>query len=285
MRRLVNRLPLTRIKIFLAGILYRAVRLVYRQDVRVIVRGGIRYEVDLSEGIDLSMFLFGKFQKHVTENELLSLPRDAVVFDVGANFGLMTLQFAKLVPSGKVYAFEPTFYAMTKLKRNLELNPDLERRIVVVQSFVSSMTSAEPDLKAYASWKVAGEVEGDQHRVHGGTAKSTDGVGAVSLDDFCGTNEITRLDFVKIDTDGHELEVLKGAQEVISKFRPTVIFEIGIYVMRERDVDFSDYLKFFGALDYSLFNSGNLKGIDADNYDKHIPLKGTIDILAKPDKL
>lgn len=280
MKRLINRLPITQIKIFFARILYRVVHLIYREDRRIIVRNGIKYEIDLSEVIDLSMFLSGNFQKHVSQNKRLSLPQDAIIFDVGANSGMMTLQFAKLVPLGKVYSFEPTFYAFSKLKKNLELNPELAERIVAIQSFVSSSKSEEPSIKAYASWKVGGTIKGVKHRVHGGIAKSTDGIGAVSLDDFCKQNEIKRLDFIKIDTDGHELEVLKGAQKVISKFSPIIIFEVGIYVMEERNIDFSDYLKFFDFLNYSLFNSKNLKEINTNNYHKHIPLKGTIDILA-----
>jgi len=265
---------------FLGKILYHLVHLICREDKRIIIRNGIKYEIDLSEGIELSLFLFGNFQKHVSQNKYLSLPQDAVIFDVGANSGIMSLQFAKLVPLGKVYSFEPTFYAFSKLEKNLELNPELAKRIVAIQSFVSSGTSEEPDIKAYASWKVGGTAEGVRHQVHRGTEKSTEGIKAVCLDDFCEQNEIKRLDFIKIDTDGHEFEVLKGAKKVIGKFVPVIIFEIGIYVMEEKNIDFSDYLKYFDSLGYSLFNSKNLKNVNAHNYYKHIPLKGTIDILA-----
>ena len=280
MIRLFNRLPITRIKLFIARTIYCLVHLIYREDKRIIVRDGITYEVDLSEVVDLSLFLFGKFQEHVAENKRLSLPQDAVIFDVGANIGAMTLLFAKRVPSGRIYSFEPTFYAFAKLKRNLALNPELANRVVAIQSFVSSTTSRQSDIRAYASWKVGGSEEGGKHRVHGGTVKSAEGIGAVSLDDFCEQNNIKRLDFIKIDTDGHELEVLKGAQKVIGRFKPAVIFEIGTYLMWERNINFSDYLKFFASLNYSLLNSDNLQEITADNYRKYIPLKKTIDILA-----
>ena len=280
MRRLINRLPITRIKMFLGRILYRMVHLVYWTDRRIIVRSGIKYEVDLSEGIDLSMFLFGQFQKHVSHNKYLSLPQDGIIFDVGANSGMMSLQFAELVPAGKVYSFEPTFYAFSKLKRNMELNSGLAERIVAVQSFVSSSTSQKPDIKAYASWKVGGTVEGVRHRIHGGVGKSAEGVAAVSLDDFCEQEKIERLDFIKIDTDGHELEVLKGGEKVIGRFNPPIIFELGIYAMNERGIDFSDYLEFFGSLSYSLFNSKNFREINIHNYRKHLPLNGAIDVLA-----
>jgi len=282
-KRLINKLPITRIKILFARLIYQILHLVYPDDRRIIGRGGIKYEIDLSEGIDLSIFLFGGFQKHVSQNKRLSLPGDAVIFDVGANFGAMTLPFAKLVPLGKVYAFEPTFYAFSKLKKNLELNPELSQRVVPVQSFVSSNTSQGSHLKAYASWKVVSSTEGPRHRIHGGIPKPADGIPAVSLDDFCTQNGIERLDFIKIDTDGHELEVLKGAQKVIDKFKPVIIFEVGIYVMEEANIDFSEYLNFFGFLNYSLFNSTGLKEITENNYYKYIPAKGTIDILAVPN--
>jgi len=277
---LIDRLATTRIKLFFARILYCLVHIIYHEDKRIIIRNGITYEIDLSECVDLSVFLLGHFQKHVFDNKRFSLPEDAVIFDVGANIGAMTLQFAKQTPLGRVYAFEPTFYAFAKLKRNLALNPELANRIVAIQSFVSSTTSREADIKAYASWKVGGSEDSGKHQIHRGTVKPAQGIGSVSLDDFCEQNEIKRLDFIKIDTDGHELEVLKGAQKVISRFKPAIIFEIGIYLMRERNIDFSDYLKFFASLNYCLLNCDSLKEITADNYRKHVPLKKTSDILA-----
>jgi len=258
---------------------------VFGDNLRVITRKGIKYEIDLSEGVDLSLFLFGNYQKHVSQNKYLSLESDSVIFDVGANFGLMTLQFAKLVPSGKVYAFEPTFYAFSKLEKNIELNPILAKNIVAIQSFVSLESTETPDIKAYSSWKVGGSVEEGKHRIHGGVVKSAKGVKAVSLDDFCEHEQIERLDFIKIDTDGHELEVLKGAKEAISKFEPIIVFEVGMYIINERGIDFQEYLKFFDSLSYSLFNSSNLKEITALDYCRHIPLKGTIDILALPESV
>ena len=114
-------LPITRIKIFGAGILYKATTLFAGKEKRIIEREGVKYEVDLAEGIELSMFLFGKFQSHITKNPFLRLPADGVVIDIGANVGLMSLQFAKMVPAGRVYSFEPTHYALERLKRNLEL--------------------------------------------------------------------------------------------------------------------------------------------------------------------
>jgi FkbM family methyltransferase len=279
----LNRLPLTHIKIFIAQILFRVVTLFFGKKLRVINRNGINYEVDLAEGIDLSLFLFGNFQKHVTNNKFLSLKPDAVIFDVGANVGIMSLQFAQSVPSGSIYSFEPTHYALSKFKRNLELNPALAKNIKVINSFVSAKNSDNADIKAFSSWKVDGANSNNIHPVHRGTAKSTEGVPAITLNNFCEKNQISRLDFIKIDTDGHEFEVMQGAKEAIARYRPKIIFEIGIYVMEEKNISFQFYSDYFNALNYKLLDAKSGSLITTDNYLEFIPARGTIDILALPN--
>ena len=61
-------LPLTQIKIQIAKILYFWVTLFAGKKRRIIKRNGIKYEVDIQEGLDLSLFLFGNFQKFYLGN-------------------------------------------------------------------------------------------------------------------------------------------------------------------------------------------------------------------------
>lgn len=122
------------------------------------------------------------------------------------------------------------------------------------------------------------------NKVHGGEIKSAEGIGSLSLDHFCKVNAIERVDLIKIDTDGHEMEVLKGATETIKRLRPAIIFEAGLYVIEGNKQEFRDYCRFFDALGYRLLNSSNLKEIDGENYRKHVPEKGTIDILAVAER-
>ncbi len=284
LRRFINNnFPLTRIKIAGAKVLYFFVSMVYGKKPRIITRNGITYEVDLSEGIDLSLFLFGNFQKHVTHSELLKIPKDATIVDVGANFGLMSLPFAQLAPDGKVYSFEPTHYALAKIKRNLSLNPELSKHVEVINSFVSAKSSENADIKAFSSWKVNNEKAEVMHPTHMGAAKSTEGVGAITLNDFCAKSNLPRIDFIKIDTDGHEFEVFQGAAEAIAKYRPQIIFEIGQYVMTEKGIDFSFYSNYFGKLNYKMYDSASKALITLENHKEYIPAQGTIDIIAKPE--
>lgn len=275
-------LPITRIKIFLAKILYKTVTLFVGKEKRVIEKNGVKYEVDLSEGIELSLYLFGNFQKHITKNSFLTIQDDFTIIDIGANVGLMTLQFAKLVPKGKVYSFEPTFYALERLKRNLSLNEELGKRVTVINSFVSEKSDTNPNIIAFSSWKVNGERGTNDHPVHLGTPKATEGVPAISLDDFAEANNIPKIDFIKIDTDGHEYEVFKGAKKAIAKYRPKIIFEIGLYVMDEKNISFDFYYNYFTELNYKLYDTQTDALVNLQNYKKHIPQKGSRDLIAIP---
>jgi FkbM family methyltransferase len=270
---------MTQIRIFFARVLYGGLHTVLRKDHRLIQRNGIRYSVDLSEGIDLSIFLFGSFQDHIINNAHVSLPDDATVIDVGANVGSMALRFSQLVPHGHVFAFEPTDYAFNKLLQNLALNPELADRITPNQLFLTDQSKTDHQITAYSSWKVDGSATG-AHPLHGGSLKAAHSIPAMSLDDYCRANHIDRVDLIKIDTDGHELPVLEGARATIRDHRPYLIFEIGLYVLQERGTRFEQYFDYLSAFDYTLINCRNGEEVVPMNYRKQIPSRSTIDIVA-----
>jgi len=278
----ISWLPITRFKIFGARFLYKLTTLFVGKEKRVIDRGGIKYEVDLAEGMELSLFLFGRFQGHITNNRFLKIGSDFTIIDIGANVGLMTMQFAKLVPRGSVWSFEPTFYALERLKRNLALNPELNRSVTVINSFVSEKSDASPQIVAYSSWKVNGEKGTTDHPVHLGTPKNSEGVPSITLNDFAEKQGFQRIDFIKVDTDGHEYEVFRGADRVIAKFKPVIIFELGLYVMDEKNIKFDFYFNYFEKLNYRLFDTKSGKEVDLTNFKKYVPRNGSTDLIAIP---
>ena len=279
---LFRNIPLTRIKIFGAKILYFFTSLfVDTKKKHLIQRNDIHFEVDLTEGIDLSLYLFNDFQSHVYKNKFVQLKADDIIFDIGANVGIMSLNFAKNASNGKVYAFEPTHYALNKLKKNLSLNPKLAKRIIVTNTFISASSDANPNITAFSSWSLTNRTEND-HQFHLGTPKSTEGVPSITLDDFVSNHNINKLDFIKIDTDGHEYEVFKGGKNTIQTLRPKIIFELGLYVMKEKNFDFDFYWNYFQPMNYKLYDSDSLKEITIENYKNHLPKYGSIDVLAIP---
>jgi FkbM family methyltransferase len=279
-----HRLPLTRFKLLIARVLYHGIRLMTISNKKRIRRRGIYYDVDLTEGIDLELFLFGSFQRHVMNSRFYSLPKKAIIFDIGANVGSMALVFAQLAPEGCVYAFEPTHYAFKKLRQNMSLNPVLAERITAIQSFVSDQSGPADDMKAYSSWKVDGSAL-NKHPLHGGMIKNTEGIPAVTLDDFCAARQISRVELIKIDTDGHELQVLAGARKILARHAPCLVFEMGLYSLNEHQIGFEQYFNYLKSLGYVLINSKNGEIIALDNYWRQIPLKSTTDIIAVPSNL
>ena len=279
---LLKNIKITRIKILIARILYKITKIFYKSDIQIVKRNGLTFELNLKEGIDLHVFLFGGFQKHVYDNKMIDIKNDDIIFDVGGNIGIMSLLFAKQALKGKIYSFEPTYYAFNKFIRNLELNPELKSIITLNQCFVSSKSQESSDLVAYSSWPVAGFTDEAKHGIHCGVIKDTNNVPSVSIDDFVAGNGIERLDLIKIDTDGHEYGVLKGCEKTLEMLRPKIVMEVGIYIMKERQVEFNDYFSLFRKYNYSIYTT-NGKKITNENYTGYIPKYGTIDVLALPD--
>lgn len=273
----------TRDKLRIAKAVYRFLRLVGVRQNRVVERNGIRFDLDLAEGIDLSIFLVGRFQKHVFDPRRIHIPSDACVMDVGANVGSIALPLAQLVKKGKVFAFEPTHYAFEKLQRNLELNPELSQRVEAIQTFVSDRDYEEPGVKVTSSWRLD-SAEGEVHPVHGGLHKETVSH-HIRMDSFVAEKRLDRVDFIKIDTDGHEWAVLSGARETIRKYRPVVLFELALYLLEENNVSFQMIETYFDELGYSLMSSETGQRISSTGVESMVPKNGSMDVVAIPQSV
>lgn len=140
-------------------------------------------------------------------------PGDVCV-DVGANVGAITLLLAKAVgTTGRVYSFEPGPVFCERLRKNVALNPS-------IQNNVTAFNVGVADKKGVLHWAEDPEFPGNAHMF----GKKGMEVEVVTLDTFL-LPQLTRMDFLKIDVEGMELEVLTGAKELIRKFRPKIIYE------------------------------------------------------------
>jgi FkbM family methyltransferase len=136
-------------------------------------------------------------------------------FDVGANVGAITLALAKLTgPGGKVYSFEPGPPNLRRLRDNLNLNPELAERVVMIATGVG---------------RAPGELCWAEEKGNPGNAllgkSGTHEIKIITLDDFVRERAISKLDFVKIDVEGMELDVMQGAAETLRRFHPMLYFE------------------------------------------------------------
>lgn len=200
----------------------------------VVRRSGIVWDLDLSEGIDLAIYLFGRFESDT------SLVREGdTVLDIGANIGSHTLPLAKKVGDmGTVHAFEPTGYAYRKLKKNIVLNLTFVHRINTYQIMLVGDQRGYLEPKLYSSWPLGGK-EFNLHEKHGGNLMSTDGAVTMTLDDWAEQMNLNRCDLIKIDVDGNEYSVLSGGTGVLKKYKPMILLELAPHVYKDPD----DYIR------------------------------------------
>ena len=245
----------TRQKIALAALISGVVRtlrtLAGKRDVAVFRRDDIVWELDLNEGIDFAIYLQGRFELETLRVCRSIVQPGFVVLDIGANIGSHTLPFAQMVrPAGRVYSFEPTDYAFRKQLRNLSLNLELSRRVNAIQAMlVARRTQGKPETIP-SSWPLNRESATKLHPIHLGRFNTLEGAAVLRLDDWAAQEQPPKVDFVKIDVDGFEIDVIEGAGETLSRYRPVMMMEFAPYIFSERGRSFKELLDALLGLGY-----------------------------------
>ena len=227
----------TKTKVYLASLLYAVVSRLRQflglKNAGIFKRRGTLWNLDLAEGVDFSIFLFGRYEWDTYEVYRKLIAPGSVVVDIGANIGGHCLQLAECVgENGHVYALEPTRFAYEKLKQNLALNPALDRRVTAVQAICVSGNGGEDVTKLYSSWPLSSEAV--THDRHCGVLMGVEGALEITLDAFIKESNIASVDLIKMDVDGNEDVVLKGARDTLMRMRPIMIMELAPYVLDER---------------------------------------------------
>jgi FkbM family methyltransferase len=189
-----------------------------------------------------SMWLRWRFMKRPksAERELNYLnkivPAGAVTVDVGANVGLYTQKLARL--SGRVHAFEPSHDMATLLRRTSAPNVSIHE---------IALSDHEGDADLYIPQSDDGLVHGlaslEQSHAPNTTNVVTAHVPLARLDGVMKDN----VAFVKVDVEGHELSVLKGATGLIDRCQPVFLVEAED---RHRPDATKSIFEFFAIKDY-----------------------------------
>ena len=142
--------------------------------------------------------------------------------DVGANEGIYSIFAARRVgPSGTVWAFEPSARELGRLRRNASSN-ELDFNI-----FSVGLSDSECDAEffvaenRYAGLNTLGKIP-----YTGVNVARTERVHLLPLDDVVSQNPLSRIDIIKIDIEGGELNMLRGAVETLRRYRPLLLFEL-----------------------------------------------------------
>ncbi len=139
------------------------------------------------------------------------LKENATILDIGANIGSHSIYWAIERNAAKVYSFEPLPSTFEILKKNIELNK-LEDKIIPY-NFGLSDKKSKAMLQAY------------DHTNIGSASFIKDKNGIFELKTLDSLKIKDKIDLIKIDVEGAEVEVLQGAKKTILKNKPTIVIE------------------------------------------------------------
>jgi FkbM family methyltransferase len=210
---------------------------------------GLRYEIDLNDDLQRLIY-FNVYERDLISAVLPLIDPDEVVFDVGANVGFYTLHAARIMRRGCVYAFEPEPGNFARLRRNCELNgfaSGVKPQMVAVSDKVGAARFFKCERNS--GW---GNLKGFPDVID-----SEFEVKTTTIDEFCLSEGIDRIGFLKIDVEGHEPEVITGAARMLAEKRIDHVF--AEYVGTRLPAfgsPFRDFLSLFTRLGYQPAASG-----------------------------
>lgn len=177
----------------------------------------------LPDGVASIIYLNGFFEEGLTKIVMEYLDDGMTFVDIGAHCGYFSLLASEIVGrTGQVHSFEPTKSTFKVLEENLGKRENAAANNVAVFSKKAELEFKDFGLR-YSAFnsltqpKLKLEKEPTYKKI---TVK------AIPLDDYVESTGICP-DFVKIDAEGAEMEILKGMQKTIEKFHPMLVLEVG----------------------------------------------------------
>ena len=167
---------------------------------------------------------------------------------MGANTGQSAAIFLSNFRSSKIYCFEPVGNTFHQLQNNLKGNARVDCFQLALGSSKSKremVLQGSSDMFSLLSQSEVSTINDDLN---------TESVDIVTLDDFCRMKEINQINYLKIDTEGGDLDVLKGAVQMLTEHRIDLVqVEAGMNLRNNFHVSFEALKKFLESHEYFLF--------------------------------
>lgn len=166
------------------------------------------------QGVERSLYYTGTYEMGTLDIIERYLPDGGVFVDVGANIGLMSIVAAlKAGENGKVIAFEPHSDTREIARHNIDIN-NFQNIVTIEPKAAGSEKGKKP---LFDNWDVN---RGAASLIKSDNAEKSEVIEITTLDEEIGQS---RVDIIKIDIEGFELEALKGAVEILQRKKPPVL--------------------------------------------------------------
>jgi FkbM family methyltransferase len=224
---------------------------------RVIERKGIKMRLDISDYI--GHYIYFGFEDPSFESLMQLCTDGANVLDVGANVGWTVLNIAKRIQTGMVLGFEPDPFNYQRCMENVSLNDP--RNVLLFPVGLS-------DIKATLNMEVRVASNRGGNRILSSGAGHQ--VEVVKLDDFEPIKNLGHVDLIKIDVEGYEMNVLKGARGLLEKHHPVLFIEVDDSNLRDQGYSARELIVFLNDNAYhNLVSSDDGRSITStDDFTK-----------------
>lgn len=201
---------------------------------------------------------------------------DFILFDVGANIGSYSIMTAKLFPKSTIYSFEPSKATFHQLVQNVKSD-------ISIFPFRIGFGEEKKKTLLYSDQLESGMASTYKRQFANSNIKfsHTETIEIVKLDDWVKRYKVTP-DFIKIDVEGGELSVLKGAINALNRVK-AVQFEFGGTAIDAR-IYFRDYWNFFTELNFKLYRYTPNGLLEIETYSEKEEIFEFMNYLAVPIK-
>ena len=232
------------------------------------------YFLNTKNKLQRDIYIYNSFESHLNNIFYSLIKADTIVVDVGANVGILSVKFANILKKkqlkddGIVVGFEPSRRTFEDLNFNVNLNKD--QKHVKIDIFNLGVGNKK-EIKSFYEFR-------DLEKQHSFSFLKNDifensedkdlikyNVNITSLDSFLLEKYKKPISLIKIDIGGDELDVLKGAINIIKNYSPSLVFEYDlkrIEYLKIKDQEFN-FLFDFGYQVFLILKNGFLKQINS----------------------
>lgn len=206
---------------------------------RECVRDGVRYSLDISDYMQYCIYFRVEAEPR---DQLYDLVVDGTtVIDIGTNIGETLLNFARINKRGLNIGFEPVPFLYEMASRNIALNPFDNIRLENL---------GLSDTKQTLSFRQSNENNSGGIYLTPAKNASEGVVNVIPFDDYVAKNSLDNISLIKIDVEGFEMNVLRGASDTLRRFMPDLFVEINDGFLRRQGSSASELFSFLSTLGY-----------------------------------
>jgi FkbM family methyltransferase len=180
-----------------------------------------------------------------------------VIFDVGANTGQSAVRFARSFPDSTIFSFEPEHQAYAQLQQNVRSLSCVRPYNIALGCRPGTVTMYRPQNSGLYTLRPP----------RGWAAGETAEVTVLTIDDLCATERVSQIDILKTDTEGYDLEVLRGARGLLADRKVRFIYAECEFVPSARD----HHTNFFELYEFLVEYGYLLVGLSTENV---VPSRG-----------